>query len=248
MKKTPAAVAEALAPFLEDEIITEVMSVVKSGKEATVYRCRLSESRGGGLAAAKVYRARSGRGFQNDAMYREDRVILNGRTRRAAEKKTKFGKEFLFSSWLNHEHATLQRLHAAGAAVPEALAASESALLLEWLGDDHHAAAPMVDVVLDRRDAVPIFRDLMDQIELILAENIVHGDLSAYNILFHQERAVIIDFPQATDPRLNRNGYDLLLRDIGNVCDHFATYGVVSDYRRITRGMWDRVLGVGFHL
>ena len=54
----------------------------------------------------------------------------------------------------------------------------------------------------------------------------MHADLSAYNMLLWEERLVIIDFPQAVDPRYNDDAFDLLLRDIENTNEYFADRGV----------------------
>ena len=57
----------------------------------------------------------------------------------------------------------------------------------------------------------------------------VHADLSAYNIIYWQEEAWIIDFPQAVAVPSNPHSIDLLMRDIGNVCKYFEKYGIISD-------------------
>ncbi len=55
---------------------------------------------------------------------------------------------------------------------------------------------------------------------------IVHGDLSAYNILAAGDRLVIIDLPQVVDLVGNPQGMDFLLRDCTNVCAWFRSKGL----------------------
>ena len=66
----------------------------------------------------------------------------------------------------------------------------------------------------------------------------IHGDLSAYNVLVWEGRAIVIDLPQAVDPRKNRHAPALLERDVRRICDHFARFGVVSSPERIAADLW----------
>lgn len=77
-------------------------------------------------------------------------------------------------------------------------------------------------------------------IELMLDHDCVHGDLSPHNVMVHEDRAVIIDFPQAVDPRLNHHGAALLARDIDNVCRWAGRHGVDRPAGRITSRLWGR--------
>ena len=58
---------------------------------------------------------------------------------------------------------------------------------------------------------------------------LVHGDLSAYNILAAGPRLVIIDLPQIVDLVGNPNGMDFLLRDCANICGWFRGKGLEVD-------------------
>ncbi len=58
-------------------------------------------------------------------------------------------------------------------------------------------------------------------VEKLLRAFIIHGDLSEYNLVYHDGRLFVIDFPQAVDlsSRVDRSakfesGKDLLLRDL----------------------------------
>ena len=230
----------ALEQFFADGLITEVLYVVKSGKEATVYCCQAHPSTGVELLAAKIYRSRDNRGFKNDAVYQEGRVILNGQVRRAVEKKTRFGREAQFSMWIDYEFAALNALYKAGADTPRPLARSGSALLMEYLGDRQQAAPSLQSVELARNEVYPVFDRLMRNIELWLANNYVHADLSAYNVLYWQHKARIIDFPQAVDPRFNLNARALLERDIDNICRYIARYGLQRDSHAIADRLWHK--------
>jgi RIO kinase 1 len=238
-------IAEALEPFFVEGLVAEVLYPIKSGKEATVYCCRAGEaldpSTGSGqaLVAAKIYKPRSFRSFRNDAVYREGRVILDARSRRAASKLSGYGREVRSALWTDHEFSTLQALYAAGADVPAPLAHSSGGMLLEFIGDQDGPAPVLKDVVLEPDQAAEIFDRLLSNVELWLGRAVVHGDLSAYNVLWHAGEPKVIDFPQAVDPRFNPNAYSLLLRDLENLGRYFARSGVTRDLSEIGNRLWD---------
>jgi RIO kinase 1 len=230
---------DALEPFVDDSLIDEVLYPIKSGKEATVYCCRAGPKLKADLVAAKVYKERTQRSFRDDSVYREGRVILNGHDRRAAAKKTTFGQKVQSALWTGHEWATLKTLHAAGADVPEPLAQSSGAILLEFVGDEDAAAPLLKTVKLSTSEAEVVFERLLDNVQLWLAYDIVHGDLSPYNVLYRGDSYVtVIDFPQAVDPRVNTNAFHLLLRDIENLARFFERFGVSRDAFSLAERYW----------
>ena len=233
-------VQATLDHFIAEGMITEILYEVKRGKEATVYCCQAHPSTGVELLAAKIYRPREHRGFKNDAIYQEGRVITNGRVRRAVQNKSRFGRQAQFGMWVNHEFDVLTTLYRAGADIPQPIARTESALLMQYFGDRDRAAPSLQSSELSRKEARTVFDNLMRNIELWLAHNYVHGDLSGYNILYWQGQAKIIDFPQAVDPRFNSNTLFLLTRDIEKVCQYFARYDLEYDGRRIAERLWHK--------
>lgn len=235
--------SEAIEPLIADELIDDIAYPVKSGKEATLYCCRGGVRAHAEFVAVKVYKPQQFRSFRNDSMYQAGRVVLESRARRAASKRTRFGREVQSSLWTNSEYETLRLLRRAGASVPKPLGHSAGAIVMEWIGDVDAPAPQLKDVAsLQREDAEALFAEVLGNIELWLACNIVHGDLSAYNLLLHDDRLVAIDFPQASDPRFNPNAERLLSRDVENICRHFARYGVESSASAIVDDLWDRFL------
>ena len=107
---------DPLAPLLADGIIDEVLSRLKSGKEADIYLVRHA----GEILAAKVYKDRSIRSFQNNAVYREGRTARSSRTQRAIDKGSRFGREAAEEAWKTKESEALDTLFAAGVRVPQA--------------------------------------------------------------------------------------------------------------------------------
>lgn len=227
-----------LQPFYEQGLVCGEPSLVRSGKEATVYRCRAAPGSGEVFLAAKVYRPLERRSFRNDTVYREGRVIVNSRDRRAVEKKSDWGQDVRFGCWVNEEFEVLSLLHQEGADVPRPMARAGRALLMQWIGQGTEPAPHLRSVTLGPEEALRLFRRVLCNIEIALRCDRVHGDLSAYNILYQAGRVTLIDFPQAVDARSNRNAAALLLRDIENVCGHFGRLGVRSDPRRLARDLW----------
>lgn len=242
---------DALGGFLNEGWISEVLFEVKSGKEATVFCCRAGARAAGtglksDLIAAKMYRPLESRRFRNDAVYQTGRMHLArpGRAQRACDNKTAFGREVQYATWLDNEWETMHLLHKAGADVLLPLARGERAILMPYLGDEHAPAPKLIEAVLTRNTASGVVDRLLWNIELMLHCDRAHGDLSPYNVLYWNDRAVIIDFPQAIDPRLNPAAHSLFTRDIESICNWAAKHGVHRDGRRIAQGLWTRfVLG-----
>ena len=243
----------SLRPFFDQLLLTDVLAMVKGGKEASVYRCRAYPATGMDLVAAKVYRPRMFRSLSNDAMYKEGRAVLTSegravknsdhRTMRALGKKSAFGSEVAHSSWLMYEFNTLQFLQSIGASVPKTLASAENAILMEYFGDEHNAAPALSEVALDFDEAESVFNDVIKNIELMLRNGMIHGDLSAYNILYWNNKATLIDFPQVTNLKDNRNARFILERDIERVCAYFDRQGIDTDSEAIMERLWTRYGG-----
>ncbi len=231
------------SPFdtlMEQGWITGEPYLIKSGKEATVYRCQANPYRPAEFYALKTYRARQNRNFKNDTLYQEGRVILSSRVRRAVHKKTRFGREAQAGLWQNYEFETLETLHRLGAAVPQPFAQTGGAILIEYFGDGDEPAPLLNSVALEPSQVKPLYELILGQVELWLKHNLVHGDLSPFNILYVNQSLKVIDFPQAVDPRFNPHAQMLLQRDLENVCRYFARYNLAADHQQLTGSLWRR--------
>lgn len=243
---------QSLHSFYDEALISDVLAKVRGGKEASVYRCQANPVTGLEFAAAKVYRPRMFRSLRNDAIYREGREIIDGRgiavkrndhrVMSALDKKTAFGLQVAQTSWLSYEYVTLRKLFQAGARVPRPLAANDHAILMSYCGDAHLAAPTLNEVDLAPGEARRLFKLVLQNIELFLQHGLIHGDLSAYNILYWQGEITLIDFPQVTSSQGNRNAYAILQRDIARVCDYFVRYGAAGNAEVICRSLWQRYM------
>jgi RIO kinase 1 len=232
----------ALDEFIEGRVMSEVIGVVKSGKEATVYCCRPYRA-DTGLIAAKVYRDRDVRRFSNDAQYMEGSTRgMRRRDQLAIAKKSRAGRKISFGHWVDQEWRTLSELYKAGADVPRPLSHSGRVILMEYLGDEEGAAQTLNAVQLEREECERVFNVLVRNIELMLACDRIHSDLSAFNVLYRDGDVRIIDFPQAVDPRFNSSALTLLDRDVDRICQYAARSGVIADGPAIVRELWSRFL------
>lgn len=220
--------------------IAEVMNPINDGKEATVYRCRARPSTGAEFLAAKVYRARKFRAFRKDRAYYLDRHCLDSRMARAMAGGTGRGRTMSHQAWIQSEWEALVKLHGAGADVPEPLALSDNAILMEYIGDGSQAAPMLAHASLGEGEGRRVFHDLLRNLEILLSCDLVHGDLSAFNVLYWRGRAVVIDVPQAVDLRSGKDHLPLLLRDVRNLCAYFAKQGVVVDADSLGLDLWYR--------
>lgn len=237
---------ESLGDFYEHQWISDVLMRLKGGKEASVYLCRSGPAIEAPLVAAKVYRPRSLRNLKNDGQYRagrgdldeNGRVIVDDGALHAMQKRTAYGEELRHQSWIAFEFQTLEMLHAAGADVPRPYAMEKNAILMDFIGDLGNAAPPLNSVSLDADEVLPLYERVIHNIDLLLANQRIHGDLSAYNILYWDGDISLIDFPQVVPPDSNPAAWTIFRRDVTRVCQYFAAQGIKRDARRLAADLW----------
>lgn len=237
---------ESLGGLFEQQWFDDILQIVKGGKEASVYQCRGNATTGVEWLAAKVYRPRMFRALRNDAAYREGRAMLDedGLVIRregplkAIRNRSALGDRLIHQSWIMHEVQAMQNLHEAGLDVPRVFANGDNAILMDFIGDEAGAAPILHAVRLEKAEAQRIFERVLHNIEGMLALDIIHGDLSAYNILYRDGEITLIDFPQVVAPGQNRNAFGIFSRDVRRICDYFRRQGVLSDPERLARSMW----------
>ena len=246
-------VTESVGQFYRDQIITDVTRLVKGGKEANVYACTGHPATGIALIAAKLYRPRMLRHLKNDAVYKagrqlrdaEGKQIKGRREKLALRKKTNFGKEVDIQWWIGNEYRTQTQLFEAGGNVPKPIAHQGNTILMAYIGDEYGPAPTLSEVRLPQNEAATLFQCIMKNVALMLDNHLIHGDLSAYNILYWEGTIYLIDFPQMVEARHNPHAYELLERDITRVCDYFAGFGIKNNPVALTHALWDPYMGPG---
>ena len=220
------------------------LGVVKSGKEAQINLIERTGADGrhhlmarkrylprevktkGTLEAMGVQQAST---FRHDVAYREGRQFRKSRDRRAVERMSAYGKRLLQDRWTGHEHEVMSRLWEAGMSVPYPLSYGDDVYDMAFVGDESQAAPTLQAARLTGPALSDAFDQLVDGLRVLVAAGWAHGDLSAYNLLWWQERLWFIDFPQAVDIAANPQGLGYLHTDIVNVCRWFERKGVAHD-------------------
>src|SRR5690606_37189679 len=86
-----------------------------------------------------------------------------------------------------------------------------------------HAVSP------GHAEARRLLAALLRDVEVALSLGRVHADLSAHHVLYWQERAWIIDWPQAVDIDTHPEARSLLQRDLHRLFDYFGRQGICDD-------------------
>ncbi len=244
---------DSLGYFYEQKWISDVLRKIKAGKEASVYLCRAGEQVNAPLVAAKVYRPRMLRNLRDDHIYREGRSDLDEEGHELHDEgsihailtRSRFGEEIRHQSWIAHEFTAMRTLFEAGADIPQPYEMAQNAILMGYVGNLSIPAPILNDVTLDKEEAGKVFSVIIHNLDILLANEYVHGDLSAYNVLYWGGVISLIDFPQVVSPHQNRSAYAIFERDITRLCEYFIRQGLSLDPHPLAADLWT---AHGYHL
>lgn len=220
--------AATLEQLVEDGIVDEVLARLKSGKEADVWLVRHGDK----TLAAKIYKDRAFRSFKNDAGYKEGRAVRNSRTQRAMDRGSKFGQAAAEEAWKSAESDALHKLFAAGVRVPEPVLFYDGVLVMNLATDGEGNVAPrLIDAFIPEEQAAALYTDLRAQAIKMLTCELIHGDLSPYNVLLAAEGPTIIDFPQVVSAAHNSTAESYFKRDLENLREFFCSFDATLQAR-----------------
>jgi len=193
------------------DFFESLLSPLKVGKESNVFLAK----RGKTILVVKIYRLQN---CDFNKMY--DYIRKDPRY----EYLKKHRRDIIFA-WTQREYRNLTKAHELGIKVPKVITWLHNILLEEFIGDEQ--AAPQL------KDAIPkdpqkFFNQIIKNITTLYKGGLIHGDLSAFNILNYKEKPYFIDFSQSTVTK-TPNAEELLQRDLTNIVQFFKKLGIKAD-------------------
>ncbi|KAL8795320.1 MAG: hypothetical protein Q9195_002190 [Heterodermia aff. obscurata] len=229
-----------LLQMINRNIVSEVNGCLSTGKEANVYHAvSIPPDEGSGAAVAPLQRAI--KVYKTSILVFKDRDKYVTGEFRFRQGYSKSSNRAMVKVWAEKEMRNLRRIFAAGIPCPEPVHLRLHVLVMGFLGDKKGIPAPKLkDIVLEGGDVDARWKLLYVQLlgymrKLYQTCRLVHGDLSEYNLLFHDDKLWIIDVSQSVEHDHPRS-LEFLRMDIKNASDFFRRRGVDTLSERVAFG------------
>ncbi len=200
-----------LNDFLNKGIIESIVGLVSAGKEANVYLGKFEDH---SEIAIKVYKIDS-----NCAKWMREYLLGDPRFTRLSNSTS-----HIIFTWARKEFKNLKRAQSGGIPVPNPLAVKDNVLLMEFIGGEGTPAPRLKDIEIEA-DIDPYYQQMIGIIrDLYKKANLVHGDLSEFNILYWKGKLTVIDMSQSVMTEHPKARF-YLARDIKNINAYFEKRG-----------------------
>jgi RIO kinase 1 len=211
--------------FMNRGEIDEIHGVVRAGKESRVY---WGKDKAGNELAIKIYLVVSSEFRKGLLKYIDGDPRFKG---------VKHDTRSLIFAWAQKEFKNLELAMYAGVRVPRPVRVKNNVLLMEFIGENGESAPSLKE---ERpRNPRRVYEGLLGYLhKLYCRAELVHGDLSEYNIMIWNGKTVLFDMSQAV-PTVHPMADFLLHRDLTNLNKYFSRQGVkvptVEEcYKRVT--------------
>ena len=198
--------------LLNSGVLYEVHGVVNAGKEARIYWGKNKEGKD---LAVKIYLTASAEFKKGMLKYIEGDYRFKG---------VKRDTRSLIFTWAQKEFRNLEQASRAKVRVPKPIAVKNNVVVMEFIGKDGVNAASLKEQAPS--DPAKVYEVLLTFVERLYRKaELVHGDLSEYNIMMWKGKPVIFDVAQAV-PTSHPMAEFFLRRDLANVNRFFSRLGV----------------------
>jgi RIO kinase 1 len=203
---------ELLSKLLINGPLDSITGIISAGKEANVY---LGYDQKHKEVAVKIYKIDS-----NTSKWMKNYIIGDPRFKKVPHNISK-----IIFLWASKEYKNLKRAHRVGLSVPEPILVKNNILIMEYIGFESIPAPKLKDIKHPKELEI-LFDEILKFIkDLYQNARLVHGDLSEFNILYHNQKPVIIDISQAVDIQ-HPKAEIYLVRDIKNIFTYFCKQGL----------------------
>lgn len=202
----------AMYSLMNSGVIDKLFGVFRSGKEARIYRAL---GRDGKELAVKIF-------LTGSAEFRKGlSIYIHGDPRFARVSRDSRQLRYL---WALKEFKNLRKAREVGIKVPEPIKIEKNILIMEFLGKNGKPAPTLRESQLS--DPSKTYKKVVESIKVLFQKaELVHGDLSEFNIMIFHDEPYMFDMSQAillSHPL----SQELLKRDLTNLTAYFQKLGV----------------------
>lgn len=213
---------DSLEKLISDKVIDIVDFPISTGKEGNVFRAVTPDKK---LVAIKIFRT-------STATFKRISEYIIGDPRFKSIHNTR--RDIIFA-WTKKEFKNLSILKEINVYAPKPIVYNNNVLVMSYIGSKNKPAPMLKDVKLENPEK--IFKKLVDFVSVMYKKGgLVHGDISAFNVLIYKKKPYLIDLGQGV--LLDHpNSHTFLKRDIHNLVIYFKKYNIKADENKIYNGI-----------
>ncbi len=201
----------SIEKLISDRIIDYIDFPISTGKEGNVF---LAMTPNGDSVALKIYRI-------STATFKHMTQYILGDPRFQSFHKSK--RDIVYA-WTSKEFKNLELLHKHQIPAPIPIKKINNVLVMEFIGSQRQPAPLLKDISISNP------QQLFDKIigfmqTMFLKANLIHSDLSPFNILYHRNNPILIDLGQAV-LKNHPQATTFLYRDIQTIQKYFNRYKI----------------------
>ncbi|XP_023018725.1 serine/threonine-protein kinase RIO3 [Leptinotarsa decemlineata] len=217
-----------LYKMVNNQLLERVNGVISIGKEAVILHADsdpafpFATEQLPKECVIKVFKTTLSEFKQRDKYIKDDHRFKDRIGKQTARKTVHI--------WAEKEMANLMRLRKAGILCPHVVTLKKHVLVMSFIGENHRPAPKLKDAKMKEADYIVAYDEVIQAMKILFDKaNLIHADLSEYNILWHNKECYFIDVSQSVEPS-HENAFHFLYRDCNNIINFFNRKGVPDIY------------------
>lgn len=206
--------------LVNQEVLDRVNGIISTGKEAVVLHADGGAGQDGVIpkeCAIKIFKTTLNE-FKTRDKYIQDDYRFKDRFSKQNPRK-------IIHMWAEKEMHNLMRMRKYGILCPEVILLKKHILLMSFIGESHKPAEKLKEAFLKPAELTEAYLQTVAGMNSLYKDaQLVHADLSEYNILWHNKQCWFIDVSQSVD-RNHPKALEFLYRDCVNVSSFFKKKG-----------------------
>lgn len=201
--------------------IEKLNGVIGHGKESTVLHAtgRNHEDTPGQEVAIKIFKSDNTMAFKTRDSYNKSKCP----SYKFDKPKSKNDS---LNKWAERGFKNLKLLRKTGIDCPDAVSLKKHVLVMTFLGNDARPSPQLREANLNDIQLRQSYEQVVDiMIKMYQQCELIHGDLSEYNLLWHNDRIFVIDVSQSMFTS-HPNANSFLYRDCKNILDFYHKSGL----------------------
>ncbi|GBM01382.1 Serine/threonine-protein kinase RIO1 [Araneus ventricosus] len=192
------------------QIFSELEGCISTGKEANVYFAPVED---GPSRAVKIYKTSILTFKDRDRYVSGDYRFRHGYSHKNPRK--------MVQTWAEKEFRNLLRIYKAGLPCPEPIILRSHVLVMEFIGKNGVPAPLLKNTELSIEKYSKLYLDMASMMKKLYCTcKLIHADLSEYNLLYHDGKAMFIDVSQSVEPD-HPHALEFLRMDCKNITRFF---------------------------